>query len=141
VFAFLAAFLFAASRLLGWKRTGLFFGVTWITAFVCEHSSTRTGIPFWWYHYNESTVGQELYLSNIPFMDSLSFTFLPFASYTLALLFTLPQRRTAPSGAPRLIPLSFNLTAHTSWATLGLSAVFMAFIDIVIDPVALRGDR
>ena len=73
-------------------------------------------------------------------MDSLSFTFLLFASYTLALLFTLPQRRAAPSGAPRLIPLSFDLTAHTSWATLGLSAVFMAFIDIVIDPVALRGD-
>ena len=61
-----------------------------MTAFVCEFSSTRTGIPFGWYFYNGSTIGQELYLSNIPFMDSISFSFLLFASYCLALLFLLP---------------------------------------------------
>ena len=90
VFLFLAVFVFSAKRLLGWKRTGLFFAITWITAFLCEFSSTRTGIPFGWYHYTGSTVGQELYLSNIPFMDSLSFTFLLYASYCLALFFLLP---------------------------------------------------
>jgi len=92
VFFFLAVFLFSASRLLGWRKTGLFFFITWITAFVCEFSSTRTGIPFGWYHYTGSTVGQELYLFNVPLMDSLSFTFLLYASYCLALLFLLPAR-------------------------------------------------
>ncbi|MGH9509782.1 MAG: carotenoid biosynthesis protein, partial [Terriglobales bacterium] len=70
VFLFLAVFLFAAQRLIGWRRTGLFFLITWLTAFACEFSSTRTGIPFGWYHYTGSTVGQELYISNVPFMDS-----------------------------------------------------------------------
>ena len=90
VFVFLAAFLFAAIQLIGWQRTWRFWLISWITAFVCEFSSTRNGIPFGWYFYNGSTVGQELYISNIPFMDSISFSFLLFASYCLALLFLLP---------------------------------------------------
>src|SRR5688572_33239305 len=90
VFLFLGVSLFSAQRLLGWRRTGLFFAITWITAFLCEFSSTRTGIPFGWYHYTGSTVDQELYLSNVPFMSSLSFTFLLYASYCLALFFLLP---------------------------------------------------
>jgi putative membrane protein len=146
VFLFLAAFLFAGSRLIGWRRTGLLFGITWITAFLCEFSSTRTGVPFGWYHYTGSTVGQELYLSNVPFMDSLSFTFLLYASYCLALLFLLPARagnRLASGegerpGWPELI---FDQDARTSWPVLALTALLFAFIDIVIDPVALRGDR
>ena len=66
VFVFLAAFLFAAIKLIGWPRTWRFWLISWATAFVCEFSSTRNGIPFGWYHYNGSTVGQELYFSNIP---------------------------------------------------------------------------
>ncbi|HJU03938.1 MAG TPA: carotenoid biosynthesis protein [Nitrospiraceae bacterium] len=142
VFLFLAAFLFSASRLLGWKRTGAFFILTWITAFVCEFSSTRTGIPFGWYHYTGSTVGQELYLSNVPFMDSLSFTFLLYASYCLSLIFLLPARqRGDKTSSPWDIRLLFDPGIRTSWPVLTLTALFFAFIDIVIDPVALRGDR
>lgn len=142
VFLFLAVSLFSAQRLLGWRRAGLFFSTTWITAFVCEFSSTRTGIPFGWYHYTGATVGQELYLSNVPFMDSLSFTFLLYASYCLSLFFLLPvnNARQHVASVPRL-ELVFDSTVRTSWPVLWLAALFFAFIDIVIDPVALRGDR
>jgi uncharacterized membrane protein len=140
VFLFLAAFLISASRLLGWRRTGLFFLIAWITAFTCEFSSTRTGIPFGSYYYTGSTVGEELYLSNIPFMDSLSFTFLLYASYCLALLFLLPARA-SQSSKTGWIHLQFDLAGRTSWAVLLLAVLFYAFIDVVIDPVALRGDR
>ena len=92
VFAFLAAFLVSSIALIGWPRTWRFWLISWITAFLCEFSSTRNGIPFGWYFYNGSTVGQELYFSNIPFMDSISFSFLLFASYCLSLLFLLPGR-------------------------------------------------
>jgi putative membrane protein len=92
VFLFLAAFLFLSSNLIGWRRTGLFLGIVWITAFVCEFSSTHTGFPFGWYHYTGSTIGQELYLSNVPFMDSVSFPMLLYASYCFALSFLLPSR-------------------------------------------------
>ncbi|MBM4120970.1 MAG: carotenoid biosynthesis protein [Nitrospira sp.] len=146
VFAFLAVFLFCSARLLGWRRTGLFFALTWATAFLCEFSSTRTGIPFGWYYYTGSTVGQELYLSNIPFMDSLSFTFLLYASYCLALLFLLPARAgnllvSGEWGRPGWPELIFDQGVRTSWPILALTALFFAFIDMVIDPVALRGDR
>ncbi len=45
VFVFLAAFLFAAIKLIGWQRTWRFWLISWATAFVCEFSSTRNGIP------------------------------------------------------------------------------------------------
>ena len=140
VFLFLAAFLFSAQRLLGWRRTGWFFLISWITAFLCEFSSTRTGIPFGLYYYTGSTIGQELYISNVPFMDSLSFTFLLYASYCMALLFLLPADGQALKGR-RPLRLRLHLDARTSRPVLFLTALFYAFIDVVIDPVALRGDR
>ncbi len=143
VFLFLAAFLFSARRLLGWRRTGWFFSLTWVTAFLCEFSSTRNGFPFGDYYYTGSTAGQELYLSNVPFMDSLSFTFLLFASYSLALCFLLPvaPSKVPPGGTFRLPALVLDRHVRTGWPAWWLTALLFAFIDIVIDPVALRGDR
>jgi hypothetical protein len=41
VFVFLAAFLFAAIKLIGWPRTWRFWLISWATAFVCEFSSAK----------------------------------------------------------------------------------------------------
>ena len=136
VFIFLAISLFSASRLLGWNRASALFGITWITAFICELSSTRIGVPFGEYYYTGSTTNQELYFSNIPFMSSLSFTFLLYASYCFALVFILPER-----GPSSLHGWSFQGHRRASWPVVLLTTVFFTFIDIVIDPVALRGDR
>jgi len=141
VFVFLAAFLFAAVKLIGWPRTWRFWLISWATAFVCEFSSTRNGIPFGWYHYNGSTVGQELYLSNVPFMDSISFSFLLYAAYCVALCLLLPIKPSPASTQPVLKPLDLDVGARTSWSVLLVTAFLFAFIDMVIDPVALRGDR
>lgn len=140
VFSFFAAFLFCAPRLLGWRGTGLFFLISWITAFLCEFSSTRTGIPFGSYYYTGSTVGQELYLSNIPFMSPVSFTFLLYGSYCMALFFLLPGETRSSIDRPS-VRLEFEHHARTPWRVIPLTALFYAFIDVVIDPVALRGDR
>ena len=142
VFVFLAAFLFSAIALVGWPRTWRFWLISWITAFLCEFSSTRNGIPFGWYFYNGSTVGQELYISNIPFMDSISFSFLLFASYCLALLFLLPIQWSPEADCARRLPaMRFDLPLRTSWPVFALTVLFFAVIDMVIDPIALRGDR
>jgi uncharacterized membrane protein len=141
VFVFLAAFLFAAVKLIGWPRTWRFWLISWATAFVCEFSSTRNGIPFGWYQYNGSTVGQELYLSNVPFMDSISFSFLLYAAYCVALCLLLPIKPSPASTQPMLKPLDLDVGARTSWSVLLVTAFLFAFIDMVIDPVALRGDR
>jgi len=136
VFVFLAVSLYAARQLLGWKRTGRLFGITWAVAFIAEFSSTRIGIPFGDYFYTGSTVGQELYISNIPFMDSLSFSFLLFASYCVALVFVLPRAKMAGHGG-----WSFEASLRTSWLVVGLTVILFTFSDVIIDPLALRGDR
>ncbi len=136
VFFFLGVSLVAASRLLGWKRTGAMFGITWVVAFVCEFASTRIGFPFGDYYYTASTVGEELYLANIPFMDSLSFIFLLYASYMLALWFLLPFQSTVQASGRHLL-----VRESLSWRVIGLTSLLFMFLDIVIDPVALRGER
>lgn len=141
VFLFLAAFLYAAIRLIGWSRTWRFWTVSWLTAFVCEYSSTRTGMPFGWYFYNGSTVGQELYISDVPFMDSLSFSFLLYAAYCLALCLVLPLDRSSFSFWLSVKQLRLDSPARTGWKVLVLTAVLFAFMDMVIDPIALRGDQ
>ena len=136
VFFFLAVALVAASRLLGWKRTCALFGITWLTTFVCEYSSTRIGFPFGDYYYTGSTVGEELYLANVPFMDSLSFTFLLYPSYCLALWLLLPAEPASRESGRRLLARE-----SLSWPVIGLTCLLFMLIDVVIDPVALRGDR
>jgi len=136
VFLFLAFALATSVWLMGPKRTAIFFLLTWATAFLCEFSSTRTGIPFGWYFYTGSTHNQELYLSNVPFMDSLSFSFLLFTSYCLALVFLLPAR-----GHRLSLEFRDNPAIRRSGLVLVFTTLFFVLLDAVIDPVALRGDR
>ncbi|HEX6532083.1 MAG TPA: carotenoid biosynthesis protein [Nitrospira sp.] len=138
VFAFFAAFLFIGRGLLGWRKTVAFLLIGWMTAFVCEFSSTRIGVPFGFYYYNGSTVGQELYIADVPFMDSLSFTFLLFGSYCMALVFVLPS---AQNPSPLRLQFMLDADVRTAWPVLVLAAAFLTLIDVIIDPVALRGDR
>ena len=122
VFGFLAAFLVAGAVDLGIRRTLLFAAWVGPLAWLCEFSSTRIGIPFGLYHYTETTRGQELFIADVPFMDSLSFTFLAYAAFCLARV-TLAGRK-VPASVLALV-----------------SGVLMMLLDVVIDPLAVRGDR
>ena len=53
----------------------------------------HNGFPFGLYHYIDATRAREIWIFGVPFMDSLSFTFLAFASYTVALLLSSPLYR------------------------------------------------
>jgi uncharacterized membrane protein len=120
VVAFLAAFAVAAGRDLGpWRMVG-FLVWGFVVAFVAEYASTRVAVPFGLYHYTGDTRGVELFLGNVPFFDSLSFPFLAYASFCLA--------RSA-------------LGTARGWRVVLLSGVLMTLLDVVIDPLAVRGDR
>jgi uncharacterized membrane protein len=121
VFVFLAAFVVAAARDLGRARMLGFLLWGWAVAFAAEYGSTRVGIPFGLYHYTGETRGAELYLSNVPFFDSLSFPFLAYAAFCLA------RRALGERAGPR--------------AVVVLAGVLMMLLDVVIDPLAVRGDR
>jgi len=122
VFAFLAVFLVGGTADLGWRRVLGFAGCVWPVAWLAEFSSTRIGIPFGLYHYTQLTRGRELFLADVPVMDSLSFTFLAYASFCLA--------RVALAGRTPSRPVT----------AVAAGALMMA-LDIVIDPLAVRGDR
>lgn len=120
VFGFLAAYLALAVRDLGPRGAAGFLAWGWAVAFAAEYASTRIGVPFGLYHYTGETRGAELYLSNVPFFDSLSFPFLAYAAWCAA-------RWAWPGAAP----------------VRGVAAagVLMMLLDVVIDPAAVRGDR
>jgi len=122
VFAFLAAFVAAGVVDLGWRRTLGFTACVWPVALAAELSSTRTGFPFGLYRYTELTRGQELFIADIPFIDSLSFVFLAYAAYCLA----------RAALARRVVP---------RWAMALTAGVLMMVLDIVIDPLAVLGER
>jgi uncharacterized membrane protein len=127
VFGFLGVYLAAATAAWGWRRAAAFTLWAGGLAFVAEWSSTRVGVPFGLYHYTGETAGRELYLSNVPFFDSLSFTFLAYASLGLA------SRLLGRGGAGRPGAGRVRLAA--------LTGVLMLWLDVVIDPLAVRGDR
>jgi putative membrane protein len=131
VYGFLILHLAGASALLGWRRTTALTLIAWLVAFVAEASSIRTGIPFGWYYYLPQTADQELWIAGVPFFDSLSFPFLLTASYGLAWLL-LGKPVDAEPGARR---------RPSRWPHALLAVGLFVLLDVVIDPVALRGDR
>jgi putative membrane protein len=86
VFVFLVVYLFAAVTRLGWQKTLAFTVAAWAIAYAAEFSSTRNGFPFGMYVYVDATRDRELWLANVPFFDSLSFTFLCYLGWALAVL-------------------------------------------------------
>ena len=136
VFIFLAVYLAAAAMKLGKRKAVLFTLTGWAAAFAAESSSIRNGIPFGMYCYLPSTEGRELWLYGVPFMDSLSFTFLAYASWCTARVILSPSE-----GGWASFRLVEPDARRFSSGKLLLGASLMTMLDVVIDPLALRGDR
>ncbi|MBI3269394.1 MAG: carotenoid biosynthesis protein [Planctomycetes bacterium] len=136
VFACVVAALAAAYRHFGWKRALTFTVVTYATAFAAEYSSTRWAIPFGLYHYTGATQGEELYVANVPLFDSLSFVFLAYGSYAMALLFCL--RRTCTDGR---LGFEDDPQVRQSNGVLLIAAMLMTCLNVVLGPLAVRGDE
>jgi len=136
VFIFLISYLSIAILDMGLKRSLLFTVLAFIIAFAAEYSSTRNGFPFGFYSYIETTRDQELWFSNIPFMDPLSFSFLAYVSYTLSLFLWCPLKQRGWD-----IRLIQTEAIRHSWRVILTGAVLMMLLDVVIDPVSFLGDR
>ena len=136
VFSFFAVFLLACVPHVGWRKTLLFAITGYLIAFTSEKLSITTGFPYGWYYYIDDTSQRELWVWGVPFFDSLSYVFLTYCSYATALFILSPL---ASKGAD-LITLETR-AIRQSWAALVLGAFLQTFLDIIIDPVALQGDR
>lgn len=136
VLGFFLIYLLGCSLHLGLLRAALFAPVGYLIAWLSEYSSIHTGIPYGLYYYVESTRGQEVWVLGVPLMDSLSYVFLAYASYSLALIVLSPVllRR-------GMLYLLESRRLRGSWSARTLGALLFTYLDIIIDPVALRGDR
>ncbi len=126
VFAFLAIFLMAGARDLGRARTLAFLFWGGGVALVAELVSTRVSVPFGLYHYTGATREAELFLGNVPFFSPLSFPFLAYGSFCLARRALGPAWVSTRAGRARAV---------------FVSGVLMTLLDVVIDPLAVRGGR
>ncbi|SFM48883.1 carotenoid biosynthesis protein [Thermodesulforhabdus norvegica] len=133
VFVFLTVYFIGASYHLGIKRALFYVPCGYFIAWLSEFSSIHTGVPYGMYRYIEATKGRELWVFGVPFMDSLSYVFLSYAAYSLVRFASgcfVPKNRCWYSTWPGT---SVLITIYGSCC--------FVFLDLIIDPVALRGDR
>jgi putative membrane protein len=133
---FFLTYLVGSTVHLGLMRAILFAILGYALAWLSEYSSIHTGIPYGLYNYIETTRGRELWVMGVPFMDSMSFVFLAYAAYSMALVVVAPI-----VSSRRMIYLLETKKARASWAATILGALFFVYLDIIIDPVALQGSR
>ena len=136
VFIFFAIYLAIAVTDVGLVRSLAFTIIAFLFAFLSEYSSTRNGFPYGDYSYIDITRDQELWISNVPFMDSLSFSFLAYVSFTFSLLLWARLNRHGWD-----IQLVEDKELRRSWKVVLSGAIVFTLMDVIIDPVAFRGDR
>lgn len=120
VFAFLVSFLVIGVLNRGWGRTLLFLGLGFSIAYASEYSSIRNGFPYGMYHYVYENLQGELVVGGVPLWDSLSYSFLAYAAYEYA---------------------DYFVGRGTGHASPFIAAILMALLDVVVDPLAARGER
>ncbi len=145
VFAFLLVYLILSYNFFGWRRAILYTLTAWIIAYISEISSINIGIPYGDYKYTYFTkvfsgdvwnVGEkELFVFGlVPFIDSLSYTFISFTGYILSVYLFSPVKIIKSS----VITLdTYNIRHSLRVAIIG--ALIVTFMDVIIDPVATVG--
>jgi uncharacterized membrane protein len=136
VFVFLLVYLLGCTMHLGLKRALLFCVAGYLIAWLSEYSSIHNGIPYGYYYYIDHTKDKELWVAGVPFMDSLSYVFLAYASYSTAMMVVSP----AVSRKGMFYLLETKKIRRSLYTTI-LGALFFVYLDIIIDPVALLGDK
>ncbi len=136
VFVFLIVYVIGCSVHFGFKRALLFGIAGYLIAWLSEFSSIHNGFPYGYYHYLETTKGREIWVLGVPLMDSISYVFLAFASYSVSILIISPVRR-----SKRLIYVLETMPIRGSLYARILGTILFVYLDIIIDPVALKGDR
>lgn len=136
VFIFLVIYLLVATLQMGLARTAIFTLLAYLVAFLSEYSSTRIGFPYGYYSYIQITRGKELWISNVPFMDSLSYTFLSYCSFSLAIFLNQPVIR--KNNNIQVYDFEKGILKKN---VLYSSVILFVLLDVIIDPVALRGSK
>ena len=132
VFFFWGVGLWTLARIVGFSGALFRFLLAYGIAYSCEWSSARPGgwFPFGHYRYLPTTLSKEVWIGILPLMDSLSFAFLAVGALGLAAMY-----------GHRTLGEALSLPWRDFWKVLSGAVALFVMIDMVIDPVALRGSR
>lgn len=119
-FVFVAVLVWSAWPEGGYRRALRFLAVAFGVSLAGEYASTHWGFPYGRYDYIANSAGEELYISNIPLFVPIAYGTLVWGGRSLA-----AGTRTAGS----LPGLAFT------------TAVFAVLLDMVVDPMTLRGSK
>ncbi len=136
VFFFFLIYCIGCSLHLGIRRMILFGVLGYLIAWLSELSSIHYGFPYGYYYYLSNTTGKEIWVLGVPLMDSISYVFLAYASYSLALLVISPVRRFR-----WIVYVLETNELRWSYFTAILGTILFVYLDIIIDPIALKGDK
>jgi uncharacterized membrane protein len=117
-FAFVGLFFWSAVPEVGLRRALRFFGIAAVLQLAAELTSTRWGVPYGSYSYSGVTRSHEISISNVPLFVPLSFCTVVWAGRSLAAMWR---------------------PARTAWSLVLPGAVGAALLDLIIDPMTLRG--
>jgi len=132
VFLFLFLGFWFLLRQVGALGASARFALSFLLSYFCEWSSSLPmgWFPFGHYTYLPTTHDREVWVGHLPFMDFLSFSFLMVASLGVVVRVWGISIGEALSRPVKLI-----------WPIFFLADLLFFGIDMVIDPVALRGNR
>jgi uncharacterized membrane protein len=116
VVAFVVGYFAASVPERGWKASLRFAAIAYGVAFAAEFSSTRNGFPFSHYSYTGATRGHELFLSNIPAFVPAGYAVMIYAGRSIATCVTRSRD-----------------------ALVAIGAVAAMTLDLIVDPVSVRG--
>jgi uncharacterized membrane protein len=138
VFVFLFFYLLLAITHMGWRRAVFYTVLAYFVAFACEWSSAVGDywFPFGPYRYVNTTSDRELWVAGVPFMDSLSFSFLSYISWETAILLCGKLK-----ASWRNVEVINRDAVRGKWTVTLVAACLMTWLDIVIDPLTIRGER
>ncbi len=136
-FAPFAVFLLLASWHLGMRRVLWMSLVGYSIAWVSEFSSIHGGFPYGLYVYRSAALQGDLCVFGVPFFDSLSYVFLAYFAWSSALFLTMPLVHRGGID----VQIAETRARRRSLGVLLVAAWLMTWLDVVVDPVACRGER
>jgi putative membrane protein len=121
-----AAFLWRASRHLGWRRTFIYAAIALAVGGLAENGSVHFGFPYTAYTFNHALRSKEIWLGDVPLMVPLSYTFMGYFGFAAGRMLASGPWRTRASRPWQEYLVGLVLTVWALW---------------IFDPVSRLGNR
>lgn len=120
------AFLWSASRHLGWRKTLTYAVAAIVVGGLAENGSVHLGVPYTRYAFNPHLRGKEIFLGDVPLMVPMSYTFMGYFAFASGRLLASGPWQTRGRRVAHEYLLGVMLAVWALW---------------ILDPVSRLGHR